>query len=249
MSERLLFISDLHLQQSRPDISQALFRFLERNTGACDALYILGDLFEVWIGDDAWDSLAQRVAAALRAFSENGARIYLMHGNRDFLMGKEFASACGAQLLADPTVIETSVGPVILSHGDALCVDDGDYQAFRRQVRNPDWQQAFLAQSLSERQAFAEQARQQSRTATAEKSMGIMDVNDDAVIRLLRQHQQTRLLHGHTHRPAEHELQFEPPINGCSSGWRLVLGDWDSKLWFAEISGGELQLIQQSLSA
>lgn len=249
MSERLLFISDLHLEESRPDISQALFRFLEHNTGRCDALYILGDLFEVWIGDDAWDSLAQRVAAALHAFSENGARVFLMHGNRDFLIGESFAKACGAELLPDPTVIDTSVGPVILSHGDALCIDDVDYQAFRRQVRNPEWQQAFLARSLSERRAFAEQARQQSKAATAGKAMGIMDVNTEAVLELLRESGLSQLLHGHTHRPARHPLHLDPAINGQTTGWRLVLGDWGDKLWFAEICDGQLQLQQQALSA
>jgi UDP-2,3-diacylglucosamine hydrolase len=248
VAERLLFISDLHLQESRPDISAALFRFLERNTGRCDALYILGDLFEVWIGDDAWDSLAQRVAAALKAFSENGARIYLMHGNRDFLMGSDFASACGAELLADPTVIRSSAGSIILSHGDALCVDDQDYQAFRQQVRDPRWQAAFLARSLSERRAFAEQARQQSKQATAGKDMGIMDVNNDAVSELLQAQQQSRLLHGHTHRPARHSIRLDPAIAGESEGWRLVLGDWDNKLWYAEINDGEITLNEQALS-
>jgi UDP-2,3-diacylglucosamine hydrolase len=249
VTERLLFISDLHLQDSRPDITAALLRFLERNTGKTDALYILGDLFELWIGDDAQDALALRVAAALKAISENGARINLMHGNRDFLMGEDFARACGAELLADPTVIETSAGAIILSHGDALCVDDHDYQAFRQQVRNPQWQAAFLARGLSERRAYAEQARQQSKQATAGKSMGIMDVNQQAVLELLQEQQQSRLLHGHTHRPARHSIQLDAPIGGTSEAMRLVLGDWDEKLWYAEISDGEITLHEQALSA
>ena len=190
MPERLLFISDLHLEDARPDITDALLRFLAEQTGQCRALYILGDLFEVWIGDDAWDPLAQRVAAALWAFAEAGAQVFLMHGNRDFLLGDEFASACGGRLLPDPSVIDTPLGPLLLSHGDALCTDDVDYQKFRRQVRDPAWQQAFLARGISERRAFADQARQQSKQATADKAAGIMDVNQDAVCDFLLSHQQ-----------------------------------------------------------
>lgn len=246
MSERLLFISDLHLEAARPDITSALLNFLADNTGRCSALYILGDLFEVWIGDDAWDDPAPRVAAALKAFSENGSKVYLMHGNRDFLMGSTFAEACAAELLPDPTVIDTSAGPVLLSHGDALCTDDVEYQAFRQQVRNPQWQQAFLARGLSERRAFAAQAREQSKAATAGKAAGIMDVNQQALQEFMQQEQQYQLLHGHTHRPAQHPLEFQQPIQGQKQGWRLVLGDWDKSLWYAEISAGELRLEQRT---
>lgn len=239
MSQRLLFISDLHLQDSRPDISTALLDFLTRNHGRCDALYILGDLFEVWLGDDAGNALSEQVAAALQAFAAGGTAVYLMHGNRDFLIGRDFAAACGAQLLPDPSVIETPIGPVLLSHGDALCIDDVEYQAFRSQVRDPAWQQAFLARSVPERIAFASQAREQSKQATAAKTDEIMDVNQTAVTELMTSHRQTRLLHGHTHRPAQHELtlpgQQEP-------GWRLVLGDWDKLGWFAEITAAGVAL-------
>lgn len=242
MPDRLLFISDLHLEDSRPDITDALLRFLAGQTGQCQALYILGDLFEVWIGDDAWDPLAQRVAAALRAFTEAGAQVYLMHGNRDFLLGEDFASACGARLLPDPSVIDTPLGPLLLSHGDALCTDDVDYQNFRRQVRDPAWQQAFLAQGISERRAFADQARQQSKQATADKDAGIMDVNQDAVQDFLLSHQQCRLLHGHTHRPDFHEIALPEPVQGQTDAWRLVLGDWDRQAWFADLDANGVEL-------
>ena len=239
MSARLLFISDLHLEDSRPDITESLLEFLDRESGRCSALYILGDLFEVWLGDDTDDPLAQRVADALQAFASAGAQVFLMHGNRDFLIGDDFARRCGASLLSDPTVIETRLGPVLLSHGDSLCTDDVDYQTFRAQVRNQQWQQQFLSQPLAARRAFAEQARAQSQAATSNKAMEIMDVNQQAVVSLLEEHSLPRLLHGHTHRPARHELNLaEQP----GEAWRLVLGDWDSKAWFAEIEGTEVKL-------
>lgn len=249
MSERLLFISDLHLEDSRPDITATLLQFLNQETGRCQALYILGDLFEVWIGDDAWEPLAHRVAAALSAFAAAGAQVYLMHGNRDFLLGEEFATACGARLLPDPSVIATALGPLLLSHGDVLCTDDVDYQQFRRQVRDPAWQQAFLARALSERRAFAEQARQQSRQATAGKNADIMDVNAEAVQRFLIDHQQLHLLHGHTHRPDFHRLQLPQAVQGETEAWRLVLGDWDQQAWFAELDASGVELRRMPLVA
>lgn len=239
MSARLLFISDLHLQESRPDISAALMRFLADNHGRCESLYILGDLFEVWLGDDAGNSLTEQVAAALQAMADSGTRVYLMHGNRDFLIGEDYARACGARLLADPTVIDTPIGPVLLSHGDALCTDDVEYQAFRAQVRDPAWQQAFLARSVPERIAFASQAREQSRQATATKTDAIMDVNQAAVSELMSRFHQTRLLHGHTHRPAQHALKIP---GQQQPGWRLVLGDWDRLGWFGEITASGVAL-------
>lgn len=239
MSDRLLFISDLHLEDSRPDITEGLLNFLDRESGRCSALYILGDLFEVWLGDDTDQPLAGQVADALQAFAGAGAQVFLMHGNRDFLIGDDFANRCGASLLADPTVIETSLGPVLLSHGDSLCVDDVDYQAFRAQVRDPQWQQQFLSQPLAARRAFAEQARAQSQTATSNKAMEIMDVNQQAVLSLLEEHAVARLLHGHTHRPARHELDL---AGQPGEAWRLVLGDWDKQGWFAEIEGSTISL-------
>lgn len=242
MSDRLLFISDLHLQESRPDITEGLLRFLKREQGHCEALYILGDLFEVWLGDDCDETLADTVGAALTEFSKAGSSIYLMHGNRDFLLGDSYAHRCGATLLADPCVIQTSLGEVLISHGDSLCTDDVEYQAFRSQVRDPAWQQAFLDQPLAARKAFAEQARTESKEATANKAMAIMDVNQAAVSRFLEEHGQSRLLHGHTHRPARHSLSSGESASKPEDAWRLVLGDWDTQGWCAEITDGEIQL-------
>ncbi len=238
MSGRLLFISDLHLQVARPDLTAALLDFLGKAEGQCSALYILGDLFEVWLGDDVPDPLAAQVAAGLSALAKSGTAVYLMHGNRDFLLGEGFARSAGATLLADPTVIDTAVGPVLLTHGDHLCTDDVDYQQFRTMVRNPEWQSAFLAKSIAERIEFAKQARAQSKEATATKEMAIMDVNSRAVEEFLLAEKQTQLLHGHTHRPGRHPLDV-----AGKTGWRLVLGDWDKTGWFAEITeaGATLQ--------
>ena len=242
MSARQLFISDLHLEASRPDITAGLLQFLSNESGHCSALYILGDLFEVWLGDDSDDPLAEEIASALKAFAEAGAKIYLMHGNRDFLLGEDYARRCGAELLPDPSVIDTDLGPVILSHGDSLCTDDTDYQAFRSQVRNPEWQQQFLAQPLAARRAFAEQARAHSKNATADKNAEIMDVNQQAVQSLLENHGLPRLLHGHTHRPAQHSIELTSINDDSQQSWRLVLGDWDKKGWFAEIADGGVTL-------
>lgn len=236
MSRRLLFISDLHLQATRPDITLGLTRFLDAQRGDCDELYILGDLFEAWLGDDATDGLATQVANALSDFAAAGARVYLMHGNRDFLLGERFAEACGATLLPDPSLIETPIGSLLISHGDALCTDDVDYQRFRAVVREEAWQQEFLARPLEARIAFAREAREKSREATAGKTEEIMDVNADAVQTLLRTQQQRRLLHGHTHRPAMHVLPPAEELDEESGGWRLVLGDWDRQGWYAEIT-------------
>lgn len=237
MSERLLFISDLHLQTSRPELTQGLLDFLGRESGRCQALYILGDLFEVWLGDDAADALAQEVASALRDFAAAGSQVYLMHGNRDFLLGDAWAQSAGAELLPDPVVIDTPIGEVLLSHGDSLCTDDVDYQQFRKQVRDPAWQSAFLAKSVPERIEFARQAREQSKEATADKAMAIMDVNQQAVVELMSAHQQSRLIHGHTHRPDEHALTV-----AGNPAWRLVLGDWGKQGWVAHISEAGVNL-------
>ena len=239
----ILFISDLHLEESRPDITTALCRFLTERAGDCHSLFILGDLFEVWIGDDESSALAQEVAAALKAFASRGSRLYLMHGNRDFLIGESYARQCGgAEIIAEPYVLATDSGSHLLVHGDGLCTDDSDYQQFRIRVRNPRWQQDFLAQPLAARREFARQARQQSQAATAGKSMAIMDVNPDAVGELLRSQQLNSLIHGHTHRPAIHKLVLNPPVADREQATRLVLGDWDEAGWYAELFDGELSL-------
>lgn len=219
-------------------------KFLEDHAGKCRSLFILGDLFEVWIGDDESTALTEQVATALSQFQEKGSSVFLLHGNRDFLIGDKFAKQCQAKLIDEPYLLETEAGSHLLIHGDSLCIDDVDYMKFRQMVRDGKWQQEFLAQPLSARRDFAEQARQQSQAATAGKAMEIMDVNQAAVIELLESAQQTSLIHGHTHRPYVHELDLASPIAGKDKATRLVLGDWDKTGWYAELAGGDLSLHQ-----
>ena len=216
-----LFISDLHLDPARPDITTQALDFLASEARTADALYILGDLFEAWVGDDDPEPEKRRVIAALRALADAGLPLYFMHGNRDFLVGERFAADSGCTLLADPTIIELHGTRVLLMHGDTLCTDDHEYQAFRAMVRNPAWQQAMLARPLMERLALAQQLRDTSAASMAGKSMEIMDVNQGAVEATMRQHGVYTLLHGHTHRPAVHRFELDG-----HTAVRIVLGDW-----------------------
>ena len=216
-----LFISDLHLDETRPHIVELFTAFLATDARNADALYILGDLFESWVGDDDDSALAERAAAATLGLRESGVPVYFMHGNRDFLLGEDYARRAGMTLLADPTIIELGSEPTLLMHGDTLCTDDIDYQKFRTRVRNPQWQTQFLAKSLAERRAFAAQARGESRKQTAMKAAEIMDVNPAAVESAMREHGVRRLIHGHTHRPATHRLDLDG-----KAAERIVLGDW-----------------------
>lgn len=226
------FISDLHLSTTRPDISRALAAFLQQHTG-CDQLYILGDLFEVWVGDDDDAALAQDTAAALRAFSAAGPDLFLMQGNRDFMLGETFCQSAGGQLLPDPTVIELDGEPTLLMHGDSLCTADKEYQQFRKTARDPQWQAALMAESLEQRRAFAAQLRGKSKEANSNKAEDIMDVTPADVELIMAEHDVRQLIHGHTHRPAHHD---EP------TGSRWVLGDWDTKGWAIEASAGNINL-------
>ena len=226
--QHTLFISDLHLSDNRAsdDVTNAVFfRFCETTTRNAEALYILGDLFEVWIGDDclneAIPAINQQVAHALKAVADTGTKIYFMHGNRDFLIQAQFAAAAGLTILLDPTVIDLYGQPTLLMHGDTLCTDDTDYQRVRAMVRNPTWQQQVLTQPLAARYALAQDARQQSNNAKANKSAEIMDVNAEAVIAVFRDHKVKTLIHGHTHRPARHRLHVDE--QECT---RWVLSDW-----------------------
>lgn len=216
-----LFVSDLHLAPERPGKLALFERLIERTAGRCDALYVLGDLFEYWVGDDDDGPPHPAVIAALAHFSAAGSPLYVMHGNRDFLLGERFARETGARLLPDPTVIELYGEPTLLMHGDTLCTNDHDYQALRRQVRDPEWQRRALARPLAERRALARQMRDGSRDAIAGKAESIMDVDEATVREAFRRHGVRRMIHGHTHRPAVHEM----PLDG---GYvrRIVLGDW-----------------------
>ena len=221
-----LFISDLHLHRSRPTITSLFLDFLRFEAAQAEALYILGDLFEAWVGDDDNSDLAHTVRSALRGLQASGVPLFLMRGNRDFLIGPRFAAETAARLLADPCVISLYEQPTLLMHGDLLCSDDLQYLAFRKQVRDPAWQERFLAQSLGERRAFAEQARaasQQHQAGLREDGAleTITDVNLATVENIMTRFGVTRLIHGHTHRPAIHSLRA-----GGRSAQRIVLGDW-----------------------
>jgi UDP-2,3-diacylglucosamine hydrolase len=228
-----LFISDLHLDHSRPGVSAALETFLRANCG-CERLFILGDLFEAWIGDDDDTPLTSATSKMLRDFSAAGPQLFIMVGNRDFLLGDRFCEAAGASLLPDPTVIDLHGTPTLLMHGDSLCTEDSEYQAFRRMARDPAWQSELLGRSLEERRALASQLRLMSREANSNKAEDIMDVTPSEVERVMREHRVTQLIHGHTHRPAQHSVP---------GGTRWVLGDWDEKGWVLEAEPDRIELI------
>jgi UDP-2,3-diacylglucosamine hydrolase len=217
-----LFISDLHLAPDTPAANDSLLNFLERTAPAAEALYVLGDLFEYWIGDDGLEHpFARRIADAFRKLSDSGVRVYFMHGNRDFLIGGRFAGESGISILQDPTVVNLYGRPTLLMHGDTLCSDDVEYQKFRAMVRNPAWQRTFLSKPLSERTRMAQDVRGQSEQAKQLKDMAIMDVAPATVEEVLRRHTYPRMIHGHTHRPARHEHVVDGRL--CE---RWVLADW-----------------------
>lgn len=219
-----LFISDLHLSHDQPRSTELFLRFAAEVAPKAEALFILGDLFEYWAGDDdLGDPFHLRITDTLRSLDAQGTRIFIMHGNRDFLMEEELGSACNATLLDDPTIFCLYGKPTLLTHGDALCTDDIEYQRFRAMVRNQTWQSQFLSQPLAQRKAQIEQIRMQSESQKRSKEMALMDVNLDAVHELLRQNDYPRLIHGHTHRPAIHKHQVDGHL--CK---RWVLGDWDT---------------------
>jgi len=221
-----LFISDLHLDPARPAVTGALGAFLEKHRD-CAALYILGDLFESWVGDDDDTELADEVRGLLKRFTDNGPALFIMQGNRDFLLGEAFCRATGARLLPDPSVISLCGIPTLLMHGDSLCTADIDYQAFRRTSRDPAWQRDVLGRSLQQRRDLASQLRQMSKAANSNKAEDIMDVTPTEVRDKLREYQVRQLIHGHTHRPARHEHP---------DGVRWVLGDWDRDGWVLEVT-------------
>ena len=216
-----LFISDLHLDAGRPDITAQFVRFLDGEARAAEALYILGDLFETWIGDDAPDAGPGEALDGLARLTRSGVPCFVMHGNRDFLLGTGFCSRTGTQLLEDPVVLTLYGEEVLVMHGDALCTDDRAYQRLRATVRDPGWQRSFLALTPGQRATLASAARDGSRAHTAGVAYAITDVNADSVAAVLRAAGVTTLLHGHTHRPAIHSLD----VDGRARR-RIVLGDW-----------------------
>lgn len=238
-----LFISDLHLSPDRPDITDQLESFLEAWRGRAQHLYILGDLFEVWLGDDMAGEFGAHIAATLQRFQAGGSTIALIHGNRDFLIGERFARACGATLLEDPQVLTIHGRRVLISHGDQLCTDDLAYQRMRRLFRRRSVQRGFLALPRRLRERMGAWLRARSHIDTRDKPAEITDVNDEAVAATLRAHGVDCLLHGHTHRPTVHTLN----IDGQAAE-RIVLGDWYSQGSVLEwdASGYRLQRLVRS---
>lgn len=239
-----LFISDLHLAPERPDITRAFFAFLENHANA-DALYILGDLFEAWIGDDDPSEFCRDVVHKLREFSGASGKhkqipLYFQHGNRDFLVGRRFARETGCTLLPEHYVIDLYGEKVLLLHGDTLCTSDLAYQKFRRKVRNPiaTWLLAHLP--LKKRLKIASEWRTKSRQANTNKADNIMDVTPQEVIRLMEKYSVKRMIHGHTHRPDRHQH---------ISGERIVLGDWQDNGWVVEADQDRIELRSFVLNA
>lgn len=217
----ILFISDLHIDAQRPDITRQFRDFLRSEARNADALYILGDLFESWVGDDAPDADQQSAIEAIRALTAGGVPCFVMHGNRDFLLGAAFCARSGAHLLADPLIVTLYGEPVLVMHGDALCTDDRPYQRLRATVRDADWQRRFLALSVAQRTALAGAARAGSRAHTSAIEYAIADVNAQSVAHALEAAGTSTLLHGHTHRPGFYPIAIDG--RPCT---RIVLGDW-----------------------
>ena len=231
MKMSTLFIADLHLQDNAPERTEWLMSFLSGPGSKAQAVYILGDLFEFWIGDDALSATARHVAQATAALQSAAVPCYFMHGNRDFLLGEGYAASAGMVLLPETHIVDLYGTPTLLLHGDSLCTDDLEYQAFRAQSRNPAWQAAVLSRSIEERLQMARAARESSEKHTATASMEIMDVNPQTVASTFREHQVPRMIHGHTHRPAHHRVDL-----GESTAERIVLADWYDSGSYLEVT-------------
>ncbi|WP_416308203.1 UDP-2,3-diacylglucosamine diphosphatase [Neptunicella sp. SCSIO 80796] len=218
---KTLFIADLHLSESRPDITAAFIEFIRDQAVNADALYVLGDLFEVWIGDDEITSLNQQVISAFKQLTDHAVPVYFIHGNRDFLIGQRFAKATGITILPEHHIVDLYGEKVLIMHGDSLCTLDLAYQKFRKTSRSWWWQAFILSLPLFVRHKIGQNARRKSQQANMHKSDNIMDVTDDEVIAQMQKYQVQTLIHGHTHRPAIHQLEVnDKPAK------RIVLGDW-----------------------
>ncbi|MDH3325975.1 MAG: UDP-2,3-diacylglucosamine diphosphatase [Gammaproteobacteria bacterium] len=233
-----LFISDLHLSHQTPTIAHNFLTLLREQSADLDALYILGDLFEYWLGDDGITPQHHPILNEIKQVSERGIPVYFIRGNRDFLISNEFAKQTACEIMEEPVVINLYGNPTLIMHGDLLCTDDHAYLQFREQVRNPQWQTHFLGLNMDQRIEMAKQARDVSQTSTKEKSMGIMDANQSTIEQYMREYSVNTLIHGHTHRPGVH--QFE--IDGQKTK-RIVLGDWGDKASYLKVSATETTLI------
>ena len=234
----IFFISDLHLEQNKPHLTKAFENFINSKVNSRDELFILGDFFEQWVGDDNEDSFIKSIKNILKAKTARGLKIHFMHGNRDFLIGDKFCEEVGVKLLDDPFIINLNGKKVMLMHGDSLCTDDKAYQDFRNLVRNKDWQEDFLSKDLMERKEVAKNLREISSLENKAKDEAIMDVNQNEVLKVIRNYSIDVLIHGHTHRPCIHDENGVP---------RMVLGDWGDFLWFIESSKGNLNLIKEKI--
>ncbi len=234
---RQLFVSDVHLDAGAPGATEQFLNFLAHEAREAAALYILGDLFEAWVGDDDTDADKARVSAGLKALSDSGVAVFILHGNRDFLLGEAFAAASGARLLPDPVIIRLGAEEVLLTHGDALCVDDRSYQELRSVVRDGTWQRRFLTLPRANRELLADGLRAGSRAHTSRTVPYIMDVNAQAVEAALRAARVRRMIHGHTHRPGVHEM-----ILDGAAAQRMVLGAWYEQGSYLEYADGAYRL-------
>jgi UDP-2,3-diacylglucosamine hydrolase len=237
-----LFVADIHLSKLRPELSSGFIEFLNTTAQACQSLYLLGDIFEAWIGDDYNDPDLQNVFNALKQLSAKGVKLYFQHGNRDFLVGQAFAKMIGATLLDEVIMVDVAQTRALVMHGDQLCTDDTQYQSFRSLVRSTQWQQEFLSKTIEQRLFIAEQLRSASKEQGQLKSQDITDVNQEAVINTMQQHDVNLLIHGHTHRPAVHNV-----LVNKQNATRMVLGDWGKSLWYIKCSACGCELIESPL--
>jgi UDP-2,3-diacylglucosamine hydrolase len=219
-SEKYLFISDLHLDPDRRDVVDIFLQFLNTQARTAKALYILGDLFEVWIGDDEETEFTTTIVEAIKSLVESGVAVFFMHGNRDFLAGERFEQLSGVHIIPDPFPVHLAGHKCLLLHGDTLCTGDVKYIEFRSLVRNPQWQQDFLSKSLEERRGIARALREKSLVEMSQKEEAIMDVEEQAVTKVCKEFQPELIIHGHTHRPGIHE------VTDCENTQRIVLADW-----------------------
>jgi UDP-2,3-diacylglucosamine hydrolase len=232
-----LFVSDVHLDAAAPEGVEQFLDFLRLHAADAEALYILGDLFEAWVGDDDPDPTKARVCEGLRALTATGVGCFVLHGNRDFLIGRDFCRRTGSRLLADPIVADLDGERVLLTHGDALCTDDYSYQELRSTVRTPEWQRRFLGLPLADRELIANQARAGSKEHISRTIPNIMDVNQDAVSTAYRATKVRRIIHGHTHRPAVHDTAIEG-----EPAQRMVLGAWYEQGSYIQYEHGRYEL-------
>jgi UDP-2,3-diacylglucosamine hydrolase len=232
-----LFVSDVHLDAGAPEAIEQFLNFLRTHAADAEALYILGDLFETWVGDDDPDPAKLRICEGLRSLTANGVGCFVLHGNRDFLIGRDFCRRTGTRLLPDPVVADLDGERVLLTHGDALCTDDHSYQELRSTVRTPEWQRRFLALPVADREMLANRARAGSKDHISRAVPNIMDVNEDAVSTAYRATRVRRIIHGHTHRPGIHDTAIEG-----DPAQRLVLGAWYEQGSYIQYENGRYGL-------